>query len=262
MGWIPDRAEYVDGTVYDHRLALPALLEGIALRILWMSAEEPEFHLNGRFSAELQDYASIIRGFIAKMESGVRCSKIPDHWFEGYSILATGCVDIYSGVTSFDHEWLQNENRTSPFIPYNRQTIAKRHAQRLIADNFAVKLKLGIFNLYSLADKLEKFTIIKFARTPIVSEKSATHGVHYWVDANPSWPGIYFSSTQKSCATDEVTSNSNCKLMSLPKLRTDITYWVDTNPSWPGLYYAKINSECPYGGADAGPNCQIVRFRP
>lgn len=262
MGTIQDRADNIEGAVYDHRLALPVLLEGIATRVLWMSAEEPEFHLNGRFSAELRDYASILRRFIAKMESGVRCSKIPDQWFVGYSVLATGCADIYSGVSSFDRDWLVNENKRSPIIPYNLETISKRHAQRLIADNFNVKLKLGIFQLYSLADKLEKYTVIKFAPTPIDSTKSARYGINYWVDSNPLWPGVYYSSSQSACAADEGPGEQNCRLLSLPKLRTDVAYWVDTNPSWPGVYYAKINTECPYGGSSAGPNCQIVRFRP
>lgn len=258
---IPDRAANQNYTVYDYRLALPVIVKGIASRILWMSAQDPEFHSNGNFSAELRDYAAIIRAFISKMEAGIRCSPIPAHWTPAHSILPTGCADIHSGISSIDRDWLVNENKKSPIIPYTMDTIAKRHAQRLIADRFNVQLEMGIFQLYSLADKLEKFTIVKFGPKPLVSEKSVKHGVHYWVDTNPAWPGVYYRSSQLPCAPNDGAGSENCTLVLSRRFRTNVSYWVDTNPAWPGVYYAKINSECPYGGSDAGPNCQVISFK-
>ena len=64
--------------------------------------------------------------------------------------------------------------------------------------------------------------------------------VSYWVDANPSWPGVYYKQINGNCLYGGVQSGGgNCQLVSFPagKLEDQLNYWVDANPSWPGVYY-------------------------
>jgi hypothetical protein len=87
-------------------------------------------------------------------------------------------------------------------------------------------------------------------------------GVSYWVDTNPSWPGVYYAQIGGQCPYGGSKGGPNCQRFSFPAgaLSTAVHYWVDTNPSWPGVYYAQIGGQCPYGGSKAGPNCQIKAF--
>ncbi|HBK24036.1 MAG TPA: hypothetical protein DDZ60_16530 [Planktothrix sp. UBA10369] len=64
-------------------------------------------------------------------------------------------------------------------------------------------------------------------------------GVKYWVDANPKWPGIYYTKIQGKCPYGGVSGGvETCQLMKLNgKLTEGVRYWVDANPDYPGLYY-------------------------
>jgi hypothetical protein len=89
-------------------------------------------------------------------------------------------------------------------------------------------------------------------------------GVNYWVDSNPSWPGIFYKKIDHSCPLGgSGPSNSpNCQLRSYASgiLKTTVPYWVDTDPRWPGVYYKKISGACPHGGLTSAnnPNCQLT----
>jgi beta-glucanase (GH16 family) len=86
-------------------------------------------------------------------------------------------------------------------------------------------------------------------------------GINYWVDTNPSWPGIYYAKINGNCPIGG-SGSVNCQLRSFPAnfLKSFVKYWVDTNPSWPGIYYKKINGACPYGGSGA-VNCQLLSLK-
>ncbi len=89
-------------------------------------------------------------------------------------------------------------------------------------------------------------------------------GIQYWVDTNPSWPGVFYRKINNACPLggSGPANSPNCQLRSYPSgaLRTTVSYWVDTDPRWPGVYYQKTKQGCPYGGTSSGtsPNCQLT----
>jgi beta-glucanase (GH16 family) len=75
---------------------------------------------------------------------------------------------------------------------------------------------------------------------PVPTEPYLSKGQDYWVDANPSWPGIYYKQIQGTCRFGgTISGNGNCQLMAFPQgyLEDQIKYFVDSNPRWPGIYY-------------------------
>jgi hypothetical protein len=96
-------------------------------------------------------------------------------------------------------------------------------------------------------------------------------GVKYWLDIDPRWPGVYYSSTVKDkCLYGGVEAGGggyNCQITSLKNanLRAGVNYWLDIDPRWPGVYYSsKVKDTCPYGGVEAGGggyNCLLVKYK-
>lgn len=68
---------------------------------------------------------------------------------------------------------------------------------------------------------------------------SLKHNVSYWVDPNPSWPGVYYSQVNGSCPHGGVVAGPNCQILSFPtgKLNPSRSYFTRSNESSPGVYY-------------------------
>ncbi len=62
--------------------------------------------------------------------------------------------------------------------------------------------------------------------------------VHYWVDPDPRWAGIYYAKPQEGCIYGG-SGSINCQIYAFPAdaLEAGVQYWVDANPLYPGVYY-------------------------
>jgi hypothetical protein len=68
----------------------------------------------------------------------------------------------------------------------------------------------------------------------------------FWIDQNPSYPGVYYKKLGGGCYRGGSSSGTyNCKVATL---RTDVSYVINADPRWPGVYYDRVNGTCPYGG--------------
>ena len=69
--------------------------------------------------------------------------------------------------------------------------------------------------------------------------------VNYWVDPNPSWPGVFYAQTNGICPHGGVKMGPNCQIYSAPAGLLDPTkaYFVRRNPAYPGIYYHTNLSE-------------------
>lgn len=67
-------------------------------------------------------------------------------------------------------------------------------------------------------------------------------GVNYWLDTDPRWPGVYYSTDNLGvCAHGGSPAGGggrNCIIVNYQgKLQSGVNYWLDTDPRWPGVYY-------------------------
>jgi hypothetical protein len=113
-----------NGLAFDYRLAAPALLTAIALRLKVIFAVDPRFVDNANYDAELSVYARRLRAVHDQMVSGIRCLRGYGTWdlgpggrwrtvrnatgsatvWEDYDVtIGTVCADIHSGA-SVRHE--------------------------------------------------------------------------------------------------------------------------------------------------------------
>ena len=72
-----------------------------------------------------------------------------------------------------------------------------------------------------------------------LTSKSLVYTVHYWADADPRWPGVYYAPTNGACPSGGTFTGVNCQVDGYPGdvLETGVEYIVDTAASPVGIYY-------------------------
>ncbi|PIE16180.1 MAG: hypothetical protein CSA66_07680 [Proteobacteria bacterium] len=79
--------------------------------------------------------------------------------------------------------------------------------------------------------------------------------VHYWVDPNPAWPGVYYAPVDGACPHGGTYGGVNCQILAFADgvlEESGVDYWVDIDPQWPGVYYANRPYRC-RNNIDYGP---------
>jgi len=83
-----------------------------------------------------------------------------------------------------------------------------------------------------------------------------TPGVHYWVDPDPRWAGVYYAPVGGACPYGGTFSGVNCFVYGFqPNVLEphDVAYWADADARWPGVYYANRTYAC-RDNIDYSPN--------
>ncbi|MGH8613428.1 MAG: RICIN domain-containing protein [Gammaproteobacteria bacterium] len=138
--------ERMDRTlVYDWRVGVPALMHLISLRLIVMTAINPNFRDESRFVKDLTDYRLWLKAQYDKMIDGVRCNfrevyssvRAPDHIWG-----TMGCADIYTGLEA-----------TGGFrpAPATRQETINRLTAQLSGE---VLRQMPLFEMRSMLDVL------------------------------------------------------------------------------------------------------------
>ena len=73
--------------------------------------------------------------------------------------------------------------------------------------------------------------------------------VNYWIEKNPSYPGVYYKQISGQCPYGGTFAGPNCLVETLPQLNQNLNYAIVKNYPKPGVYYNRFtNQTCPYGG--------------
>ena len=98
--YIDDRATVENGAVYDWRLAIPELMQYLAIRLQIIAAIDPEFREHGSFRTELLSYRDFLVRHAERMRQGVRCKQTPaqrDRETDRVETVHLHCANIYTG---------------------------------------------------------------------------------------------------------------------------------------------------------------------
>lgn len=73
----------------------------------------------------------------------------------------------------------------------------------------------------------------------IFPQPTLRQNVSYWVDPNPSWPGVYYAQVNGGCPHGGVPSGPNCQVVAINdgRLNPQQAYFTRSNESYPGIYY-------------------------
>jgi hypothetical protein len=145
--------------VFDWRLGAPFLLKAIALRLVIISAEDPNFPIHHQFDSELELMRSNLQAQYQTMLNGVQCgSQDYDYAYNTTTnVLGRGCLvvcaDIYSGMSA-----LSAITPTSP-TDYSSASCENNQYTEAFADMmnetaYTVRNKLPLFAMRSMIDLL------------------------------------------------------------------------------------------------------------
>jgi hypothetical protein len=98
--YIDDRAPIINGAVYDWRLAIPELMQYLAIRLQIIAAIDPAFREHGTFKNELLSYRDFLVEHAERMRGGVICKQTPavtDRETGRVETVHLHCANIYTG---------------------------------------------------------------------------------------------------------------------------------------------------------------------
>jgi hypothetical protein len=89
----PNQGIYNDnGLVYDWRLALPAFLQLVGLRLTLMAMEDPNFATDHRFQIELEGHRNLLLHHLDRLNKGLQCNSVGAVESDcGYGFTSAGC---------------------------------------------------------------------------------------------------------------------------------------------------------------------------
>ena len=72
-----------------------------------------------------------------------------------------------------------------------------------------------------------------------LTAKNLKYTTHYWADADPRWPGVYYAPTNGACPSGGTFTGVNCQVDGYPGdvLEAGVEYIVDTAAAPVGIYY-------------------------
>lgn len=178
MSGIPARPVVSQNLVWDYRLALPAWLKCLIVRLAVIEAIDP-LHKNLAFRDEILGYATFTRQIEGRMRAGIATAVLPIGeaqfpFFAKFHAQPCGAVDLHSGLSDYQpfYPWLPADEiemlvRVQQGAPDTFEVYKSQHESVTNARFWRLYRAMGLLGFWQLTPDLEAMAA-KYVERPYV----------------------------------------------------------------------------------------------